>query len=89
MKNTKSTFQSGIINCLNSATEVNIVQMQHEALREAVPCDNVSLNVKNLSVKELRRGFSAGDLKDNPSKEAADSTIQIIVKSYISHRNEQ
>lgn len=58
-------------------TEVKSVEMHHEALTEAVPGDNVGFNVKNVSVKELRRGYVAGDSKANPPKGAADFTAQV------------
>merc|ERR1711931_500901 len=47
-------------------TEVKSVEMHHEALTEAVPGDNVGFNVKNVSVKELRRGYVCGNSKDKP-----------------------
>lgn len=62
----------------NLTTEVKSVEMHHEALQEAVPGDNVGFNVKNVSVKELRRGYVAGDSKNNPPKAAADFTAQVI-----------
>lgn len=55
--------------------------MHHEALTEAVPGDNVGFNVKNVSVKELRRGYVAGDSKANPPKGAADFTAQVNKKT--------
>lgn len=58
-------------------TEVKSVEMHHEALQEAVPGDNVGFNVKNVSVKELRRGFVAGDSKNNPPRGAADFIAQV------------
>ena len=36
---------------VNVTTEVKSVEMHHEALSEALPGDNVGLNVKNVSVK--------------------------------------
>ena len=42
--------------------------MHHEALQEAGPGDNVGFNIKNVSVKEIRRGFVAGDSKNDPPK---------------------
>ncbi|ENN77259.1 hypothetical protein YQE_06088, partial [Dendroctonus ponderosae] len=63
-------------------TEVKSVEMHHEALQEAVPGDNVGFNVKNVSVKELRRGFVAGDSKNNPPRGAADFTAQVIVLNH-------
>jgi len=47
-------------------TEVKSVEMHHEALEEAKPGDNVGFNVKNLSIKQLRRGFVCGDTKADP-----------------------
>merc|ERR1712071_571902 len=63
-------------------TEVKSVEMHHEALTEAVPGDNVGFNVKNVSVKELRRGFVAGDSKSNPPRGAADFFAQVIVLNH-------
>lgn len=51
-------------------TEVKSVEMHHESLPEAVPGDNVGFNVKNVSVKEVRRGNVAGDSKNDPPKGA-------------------
>lgn len=64
-------------------TEVKSVEMHHEALQEAVPGDNVGFNVKNVSVKELRRGYVAGDSKNNPPKGAADFTAQVCLMHLI------
>merc|ERR1711887_486157 len=63
-------------------TEVKSVEMHHEALSEAVPGDNVGFNVKNVSVKELRRGYLAGDSKNKPPKATADFTAQVIVLNH-------
>lgn len=63
--------------CLS--TEVKSVEMHHEALTEAMPGDNVGFNVKNVSVKDLRRGFVAGDSKNNPPKETKQFEAQVIV----------
>lgn len=45
---------------------------------EAVPGDNVGFNVKNVSVKELRRGFVASDIKNDPAQETATFVAQVI-----------
>jgi len=63
-------------------TEVKSVEMHHEALTEAFPGDNVGFNVKNVSVKELRRGYVAGDSKDTPPKGAEEFTAQVIVLNH-------
>lgn len=64
---------------VNLVTEVKSVEMHHEALSEALPGDNVGFNVKNVSVKELRRGYVAGDSKNCPPKGAADFTAQVSI----------
>merc|ERR1712228_154605 len=63
-------------------TEVKSVEMHHEALTEAVPGDNVGFNVKNVSVKELKRGFVASDSKNDPAKEAATFVAQVIIMNH-------
>ncbi|VDM01788.1 unnamed protein product [Schistocephalus solidus] len=63
-------------------TEVKSVEMHHEALPEALPGDNVGFNVKNISVKDIRRGFVAGDSKNNPPTETASFTAQVIVMNH-------
>merc|ERR1712072_693273 len=49
-------------------TEVKSVEMHHESMPEATPGDNVGFNVKNVSVKEIRRGNVASDSKNDPAK---------------------
>lgn len=74
----------------NITTEVKSVEMHHEALPEALPGDNVGFNVKNVSVKELRRGYVAGDSKNSPPKGAQDFTAQVSNTENIQvilHRN--
>jgi len=55
----------------NITTEVKSVEMHHEALTEANPGDNVGFNVKNLAVKDLKRGYVCSDSKNDPAREAA------------------
>ncbi|CAF1618020.1 unnamed protein product, partial [Didymodactylos carnosus] len=43
---------------------------------EAGPGDNVGFNVKNVSVKELRRGFVCSDIKNDPAQEATSFVAQ-------------
>ena len=63
-------------------TEVKSIEMHHESLPEATPGDNVGFNVKNLSVKDIRRGFVCGNSKQDPPKEAADFLAQVIVLNH-------
>merc|ERR1712003_154029 len=67
---------------VNVTTEVKSVEMHHESLPEAGPGDNVGFNVKNVSVKDIRRGYVASDSKSNPAKGVADFTAQVIVLNH-------
>jgi elongation factor 1-alpha len=64
------------------STEVKSIEMHHESLPEATPGDNVGFNVKNLSIKDIRRGFVCGNSKQDPPKEAADFLAQVIVLNH-------
>jgi len=63
-------------------TEVKSVEMHHEALQEATPGDNVGFNIKNVSVKDIRRGNVCGDAKNDPPAEADDFTAQVIILNH-------
>nr|AAF63516.1 translation elongation factor 1a [Capsicum annuum] len=63
-------------------TEVKSVEMHHEALQEALPGDNVGFNVKNVAVKDLKRGYVASNSKDDPAKGAASFTAQVIIMNH-------
>ncbi|KAG8219852.1 hypothetical protein J3R82DRAFT_830 [Butyriboletus roseoflavus] len=66
----------------NVTTEVKSVEMHHEQLVEGLPGDNVGFNVKNVSVKDIRRGNVASDSKNDPAKEAASFNAQVIVLNH-------
>jgi len=63
-------------------TEVKSVEMHHESIPEAVPGDNVGFNVKNVSVKDIRRGNVCSDSKNDPAAETGDFTAQVIVLNH-------
>merc|ERR1712186_324860 len=52
-------------------TEVKSVEMHHESLPEATPGDNVGFNIKNVSVKDIKRGYVVSDF-----------TAQVIVLNH-------
>jgi elongation factor 1-alpha len=53
--------------------------MHHEALDAATPGDNVGFNVKGLSIKDIKRGMVAGDIKTDPPTGCAHFNAQVIV----------
>jgi len=63
-------------------TEVKSVEMHHTQLPEAFPGDNVGFNVKNVSVKDIKRGYVAGDSKNDPPSGCADFLAQVIVLNH-------
>jgi elongation factor 1-alpha len=63
-------------------TEVKSVEMHHETVPEAVPGDNVGFNVKNVSVKELRRGYVCSDSKKDPAMATESFNAQVIVLNH-------
>eukprot|EP00753_Platysulcus_tardus_P003670 PLAT12479.1.p1 GENE.PLAT12479.1~~PLAT12479.1.p1 ORF type:complete len:443 (-),score=136.53 PLAT12479.1:189-1517(-) len=75
-------IRPGMVACfapVGITTEVKSVEMHHESVAEATPGDNVGFNVKNVSVKDLRRGYVASDSKNDPAKGAASFDAQVIV----------
>merc|ERR1712212_205281 len=57
------TFAPGAL-----STEVKSVEMPPPALEAANPGDNVGFNIKNVSVKDVKRGFVTSDSKNDPAK---------------------
>ncbi|KAE8672754.1 Elongation factor 1-alpha [Hibiscus syriacus] len=63
-------------------TEVKSVEMHYESLPEALSGDNVGFNVKNVAVKDRKHGYVASNSNDDPTKEAANFTSQVIIMNY-------
>jgi len=71
------TFAPGML-----TTEVKSVEMHHESLPEALPGDNVGFNVKNVSVKDIKRGNVASDSKNKPASACQSFDAQVIVLNH-------
>jgi len=63
-------------------TEVKSVEMHHESLKEAQPGDNVGFNCKNVSVKDIKRGYVASDAANDPAKGCETFEAQVIIMSH-------
>jgi len=63
-------------------TEVKSVEMHHESVEKAEPGDNVGFNVKNVSIKDIKRGMVTGDSKNDPPKGAKTFLAQVIVLNH-------
>ncbi|KAJ5409824.1 translation elongation factor EF-1 alpha [Penicillium crustosum] len=66
----------------NVTTEVKSVEMHHQQLKAGNPGDNVGFNVKNVSVKEVRRGNVASDSKNDPAAACDSFNAQVIVLNH-------
>jgi len=66
----------------NVTTEVKSVEMHHTQLQQGEPGDNVGFNVKNVSVKDIRRGNVTGDSKNDPPLGCTSFTAQVIVLNH-------
>jgi len=64
------------------STEVKSVEMHHEAVDEANPGDNVGFNIKNVSVKDIKRGNVAGDSKNDPPIAVETFQAQVIILNH-------
>jgi len=79
------TIKAGMVVTFSPAqvtTEVKSVEMHHETLETAVPGDNVGFNVKNVSIKDIRRGMVASDSKNDPAKESKSFLAQVIILNH-------
>lgn len=63
-------------------SECKQVEMHHEVLAEAVPGDNVGFNVRNISVKDIKRGYVVSDTKNKPASECESFVAQVIVLNH-------
>merc|ERR1719326_2709656 len=61
---------------------VPVGRVETGQLKAASPGDNVGFNVKNLSVKDIKRGYVASDSKNDPSKDTEMFVAQVIVLNH-------
>jgi len=61
--------------------EAKTIEMHHEQLSQALPGDNVGVNVRGIAKNDIRRGDVAGP-KDNPPTVAKSFTAQIMVLNH-------
>jgi elongation factor 1-alpha len=64
------------------SAECKSVEMHHESVAEALPGNNVGFNVKGLSVKDIKRGFVAGDSKNDPPSDTESFNAHTIIMNH-------
>jgi len=63
-------------------SECKSVEMHHEQLPQAIPGDNVGFSVRNISVKDIKRGYVCSNDKEDPAKEVENFVAQVIVLNH-------
>ena len=66
----------------NIVAEAKTVEIDHTQIEMAVPGDNVGFNVKNVSVKDIKRGCVASDVKKDPARDTTKFLAQVIVLNH-------
>lgn len=66
----------------NLTSEVKSIEMHHEQIPEAQPGDNVGFNIKNIAVKDLKRGYVVSDVKTDAAAEAETFVAQVVVLNH-------
>ncbi|UCB58058.1 MAG: translation elongation factor EF-1 subunit alpha [Thermoplasmatales archaeon] len=61
--------------------EVKTIEMHHETLNQAIPGDNIGVNIRGIAKNEIRRGDVAGPTGDPPTVAKA-FTAQIMVLNH-------
>ena len=67
---------------VNLPTEIKSVETHHESLPEAVPGDNVGFNIKNMSVKDIKRGYVTSYSKNKFATGVPNFTAQVIMLNH-------
>ncbi|XP_066502897.1 elongation factor 1-alpha-like [Hoplias malabaricus] len=62
--------------------EVKSIEMHHQGLQTALPGHNVGFNIKNVAVKNLRRGDVAGNAQQDPPSDVSSFTAQVIILNH-------
>lgn len=57
--------------------EVKSIEMHHQGLQTALPGHNVGFNIKNVAVKNLRRGDVAGNAQQDPPSDVSSFEAQV------------
>uniref|UniRef100_G3NKW8 Elongation factor 1-alpha n=1 Tax=Gasterosteus aculeatus TaxID=69293 RepID=G3NKW8_GASAC len=62
--------------------EVKSIEMHHQGLQTALPGHNVGFNIKNVAVRNLRRGDVAGNAQHDPPADVSSFEAQVIILNH-------
>jgi elongation factor 1-alpha len=63
-------------------SEVKSIEMHHQMIPEAIPGDSIGFNVKNVAVKDLKRGDVACDATKDPGAAVTSFESQVIIMNH-------
>lgn len=63
-------------------SEVKSVEMHHEEMPKASPGDNVGFNVRGIATKDIKAGYVAGDVTNDPPVGCKSFDAQVIVMNH-------
>ena len=66
----------------NLTTEIKSIEMHHEKLEYAIPGDNIGFHIKNVSIREIKRGNVVGDSKNDPPIQCENFKAQVIIMNH-------
>jgi len=66
----------------NLTTECKSIEMHHTQLEKAIPGDNIGFNVKNVSLKQIKRGNVASKAGDDAAAGCKSFKAQVIVLNH-------
>ncbi len=69
----------------NVMAECKSVEMHHTSVEKAGPGDSVGFSVRNVNLRDLRRGYVAGNVKDDPPRQAESFTAKVIICKVMPH----
>ncbi|KPP73340.1 elongation factor 1-alpha 1-like [Scleropages formosus] len=62
--------------------EVKSIEMHHQGIQTAFPGYNIGFNIKNVAVRNLRRGNVAGNAQHDPPQDVASFIAQLIILNH-------
>jgi len=65
--------------------EIKSIEKHHQPIDEALPGDNVGINVKNMTYGDVQKGMVIGDASNSPPKECVSFKARVII---LNHRGE-
>ena len=64
------------------SAECKSVEMHHEDIEQAIPGNNIGFSVRDVKVEDIKRGFVAGDSKNDPPMDTENFVAHVIIMNH-------